>query len=137
MFYVPRRLDGLSLQQAQLHWNSCHGALARQFIEFLPYDKYVQGHRSPSELTDKLKRLLGAEFEDLDAIIGQAEAWLDRRVLPTMHGPEVERMIRMLVQDIDLFVEAASSHIFATKEHLICARPIIEEPLPSLFDVNL
>jgi hypothetical protein len=136
VFYVPRRLAHLSLAEAQLHWNSCHGGMARQFANFLPYDKYIQGHRAPSQKIDELKAFLGGEFENLDSIIGQAEAWIDRRVMPTLAGPEVERMMRMLVVDIDLFVEADSSHIFATKEHVIYSTSVITEPVPSLFDVN-
>ncbi|MDP6183689.1 MAG: EthD domain-containing protein [Gammaproteobacteria bacterium] len=50
VFYVPRRLPHLALEEAQLHWSSCHGAMARQFVEFLPYKKYVQGHRTDPEL---------------------------------------------------------------------------------------
>ena len=30
VFYVPRRLRQLSLAEALFHWNSCHGAMARQ-----------------------------------------------------------------------------------------------------------
>ena len=63
--------------------------------------------------------MLGGQFENVDAIIGQAEAWLNRNTLPRLAGPEVERVMRMLVADIDLFVRASDSHIFATKEHVI------------------
>ena len=49
----------------------------------------------------------------------QAEASLNRNTLPRLAGPEVERVMRMLVADIDLFVRASDSHIFATKEHVI------------------
>ncbi len=136
VFYVPRRLSQLSLAEAQLHWNSCHGAMARQFVEFLPYTKYIQGHRVESRVCDKLKAFLGGEFEGVDAMIGQAEAWIDRRILPTLQGPETERMMGMLVEDIRLFVDAATSHIFATKEHTILDRPVITEPVPSLFSLN-
>lgn len=136
VYYVPRRLESLSLLQAQFHWNSCHGAMARQFASFLPYEKYIQGHRVPSALVEKLKQDLEGNFESLDSIIGQAEAWIDRRIMPSLAGPEVERMMRMLVADIDLFVDAASSHIFATKEHVIHSAPIITEPVPSLFSAD-
>ena len=135
-FYVPRRLPHLSLGEAQLHWNSCHGALARQFVEFLPYTKYVQGHRIESHVCEELKALLGGTFENIDAIIGQAEAWIDRRIVPSLQGPETDRMMRMLVNDIDLFVDAGTSHLFATKEHCILDRPVIIEPVPTLFNVD-
>jgi hypothetical protein len=135
-FYVPHRHPHLSLAQAQLHWNSCHGAMARQFVEFLPYERYIQGHRIESEVIDQFKSMLGAAFEDIEAIIGQAEAWIDRRIVPSLQGPEVERMMGMLVEDIALFVDAGKSHIFATKEHVILNQPVITEPIPSLFNAD-
>jgi hypothetical protein len=135
-FYVPRRQSHLSLAQAQLHWMSCHGAMARQFIRFLPYERYVQGHRIESKVIDELKDMLGGGFEDIDAGIGQAEAWIDRRIVPSLQGPEVERMMGMLVADIALFVDAGKSHIFATKEHVILNQPVITEPIPSLFSAD-
>lgn len=136
VYYVPRHLDTVTLQEAQFHWNSCHGAMARQFASFLPYDKYIQGHRAPSGLVDGLKQSLGGDWENIETMIGQAEAWINRRVMPAMAGPEVERMMRMLVVDIDLFVDAKSSHIFATKEHVIHDSPVINEPVPSLFNAG-
>jgi hypothetical protein len=136
VFYVPRRLPHLSLAEAQLHWRSCHGAMARQFVAFLPYKKYVQGHRIESRVCDDLKVSLGVEFENIDAMIGQAEAWIDRRIVPTLQGPETDRMMQMLVADIALFVDAAASHIFATKEHCVLDRPVITEPIPSLFNAD-
>ena len=136
VFYVPRHHARLSLQQAQLHWNSCHGAMAREFVEFLPYVKYVQGHRIESKVCDEMKRTLGAEFENIDLMIGQAEAWIDRRVLPSLQGPEVERMMGMLVEDIALFVESTVSHIFATKEHVFLDQPLLVGKVPALFDAD-
>jgi len=136
VYYVPRHLKKLTLQEAQFHWNTCHGAMARQFATFLPYDKYIQGHRVPSQLVDALKAKLGGDFENLDSIIGQAEAWIDRRIMPSLSGPEVEKMMRMLIVDIDLFVNAASSHIFATKEFVIHNSQLITEPVPSLFNAD-
>ena len=133
---VPRRIEKLKLGEAQLHWNTCHGGMARQFARILPFDKYIQGHRQPSVLTDKLKSTLGGNFENNELIIGQAEAWLDRRILPALQGAEVERMMRLLVQDIDLFVNAKDSHIFATKEHVIHSQPIISGPIPCLFNAD-
>jgi hypothetical protein len=43
--YVGSYLPQLSLAEAQLHWNACHGGMARQFIKMLPYNQYSQGHR--------------------------------------------------------------------------------------------
>jgi len=136
IFYVPRRHPHLSLAEAQLHWNSCHGALARQFSQFLPFMKYIQGHRIESKVADEFKALLGGDFENIDAMIGQAEAWIDRRIVPSLAGPETERMMGMLVTDIALFVESGISHIFTTKEHAILSNYVIVEPVPSLFNAD-
>ena len=136
IFYVPQRLPSLSLAEAQLHWNSCHGSLARQFKEFLPFVKYIQGHRIESKVSDDLKAMLGADFENIDAMIGHAEAWIDRRIVPSLAGPETERMMGMLITDITLFVDASISHIFTTKEHFILNNYIITEPVPSVFNAD-
>ena len=134
--YVGSYLPQLSLAEAQLHWNACHGGMARQFIKMLPYKQYSQGHRIESKITDQLKTMLGAGFENRERALGQAEAWIDRRIVPSLQGPEVERMMRMLVTDISLFVEPENSHMFATKEHVILDRPVITEPIPTLFNAD-
>ena len=136
IFYVGRRHPHLSLAEAQLHWNSCHGAMARQFSEFLPFVKYIQGHRIESKVVDQYKALLGTDFENIDTMIGQAEAWLDRRIMPTLAGPETERMMSMLVEDIALFVDASISHYLVAKEHVILSKDLIVEPVPSMFSAD-
>ena len=136
IYYVPRRRPELSLDEALLHWNSCHGGLARQYASILPYDKYLQGHRHESAVCDELKDLLGGGFEDEKSIIGQAEAWLERGVFAGLDGPEVGDMSRKLLEDIDLFVTPSSSHIFATKEHIILNRQIVTDAVPSLFGLD-
>ena len=136
IFYVPRRHEHLSLQEAQLHWCSCHGAMAREFVEFLPSHKYVQGHRIESKVCQDFKALLGTEFENVDAMIGQAEAWIDRSAVTSLQGPEAERMMGMLVEDIALFVESEVSHIFAAKEHRILNRPLMTGAVPGLFNAD-
>ena len=107
--------------------------MARQFAEFLPYDKYIQGHRLKSTLIDQMKEMYGVSFEDRPNLVGQAEAWIDRCVVPSLAGPEVERMMGMLVEDIALFVNASESHMFTCKEHVMHSEPIITSPLPTLF----
>ena len=42
IFYVVRMLKGLTRAGAQLHWNTCHGALSRQDIRYSMMAKYVQ-----------------------------------------------------------------------------------------------
>jgi hypothetical protein len=135
-FYVGSYLPHLSMAGAQLHWNACHGGMARQFIKMLPYKKYIQGHRIESKIADQLNNILGAGFENRERVLGQAEAWIDRRIVPSLQGPEVERMMRMLVKDISLFVDTENAHMFATKEHVILDRPVITEPIPTLFNAD-
>jgi hypothetical protein len=135
-FMVGKYHPKLSLSEAQLHWNACHGGMARQFAEFLPYDKYIQGHRLESPVIDQMKNLSGIAFENRQNICGQAEAWIDRRIVPSLNGPEVERMMGMLVEDISLFVDASKAHMFAGKEHVMHSTPIITSPLPTLFSGN-
>ena len=136
VFYTGSYLPHLSMGEAQLHWNACHGGMARQFIKMLPYKQYIQGHRIESDVADQLKELLGGGFEDKDRVLGQAEAWIDRRIIPSLQGPEVERMMAMLVKDISLFTDAKTAYMFATKEHVILDRPVITDPIPTLFNAN-
>jgi hypothetical protein len=126
----------LTMTGAQLHWNACHGALARQFASFLPYDKYIQAHRLESAVLDDLKGLMGAAFEERLCVMGQAEVWMDRRAAANLSGPEADRMMQMLVEDISLFVQLENAHLFAGKEHVMHSEPIITPPLPKLFSAD-
>lgn len=136
--YVINRQPHLTLPEAQLHWHSCHGGMARSFRSMLPFVQYVQAHRVLSPTIDELKRMLGVRFEDDERTLGQAEVWFDRNVLGTLQGPEVERMIRMLVADIALFVESGASFLFAAKEHVFLEREMydFEPKIPVLFRVE-
>lgn len=135
-FMVGEYHSKLSLSEVQLHWNACHGGMARQFAEFLPYDKYIQGHRLETNVIDQMKKSFGIGFENRPNIFGQAEAWIDRRIVASLNGPEVERMMGMLVEDIAMFVITSESHIFVGKEHVMHSVPIITRPLPTLFSGN-
>jgi hypothetical protein len=135
-FYTGSYHPHLSMAEAQLHWNACHGSMARQFAEMLPYKRYIQGFHIESKVMDDLQNVLGGGFENVERRLGQAEAWMDRRIVPSLQGPEVERMMRMLVQDISLFTDTARGHMFATKEHVILDRPVITEPIPTLFNAD-
>jgi len=134
--YIGFHRDELTLSGAQLHWNACHGGMARQYSAMLPYDQYIQAHHIPSKVADKLKYFLGEDFPSADTIIGQAEVWIDRRVVPSLQGPETERMLRLLAEDISLFAKPSQGHIFATKEHVLFSRSLINEVLPTLFSAD-
>jgi EthD domain len=135
-FYIGPHRQELTMEEAMLHWNACHGGLARQYTAMLPYDKYVQGHRTPSLVVDQLKQVLGGNFENDARALGQAEVWLDRRVVPSLQGPEVERMMRLLAEDIGLFVPPEKAHMFASKEHVLFSRSLVTDRLPRLFSVD-
>lgn len=141
-YYVVIRPPHLSMAEAQLHWNSCHGEMARQFAQFLPYLTYQQGHRIESKVAEQFKALLGSDFENDEAMIGQAESWLDRRVVPSLQGPEVNRMMGLLVQDIEQFAIPAKCSLFVGKEHVILKelpypnQAVITQPVPSLFNAD-
>ena len=136
VFYVGSYHDNLSMAEAQLHWNACHGGMARQFIKMLPYKQYIQGHKIESKVADVLTDLLGGGFENRERVLGQAEARIDRRIVPSLQGPEVERMMGMLVTDIGLFVDKKKANMFATKEHVIFHRPVITGAVPTLFNAD-
>lgn len=133
VYYVARRSAALTQAEAHLHWNACHGALARQFVDLLPFVKYVQGHRLESRVCDELKSILGGGFADSAPMLGQAEVWLERMALAGLQTPESQRMLKLLTDDIDLFIEAGRSHVFATKEHVLLDRPLVSDRLPRLF----
>ena len=135
-FMVPKYHSHLSLAEVQLHWNACHGGMARQFAEFLPYDRYIQGHLLESTVIDQMKKSSGIVFENRQYVPGQAEAWIDRRIAPSLNGPEVERMMGMLLEDIALMVDASESHMFSGKEHVMYSTPVITRPLPTLFSAD-
>lgn len=136
VFYLGSYHDHLSMGEAQLHWNACHGGMARQFIKMLPYKQYIQGHKIDSKVADSFANLLGGGFENRERVMGQAEAWIDRRIVPSLRGPEVERMMGMLVTDIGLFVDTKNANMFATKEHVIFNRPVITDSIPTLFNAD-
>ena len=135
-FFTVRHYPHLSLEEAQLHWVSCHGALARQFVRFIPYEHYIQGHRIQSKVIDRFKAMLGGGFENTEFMMGMGEGWMDRRIVLSLQGPEFERLMAMLNQDVPLFVDASTSDVFVTKQHVILDKPIITEPLPSLFSAD-
>ena len=137
-FYVSQRHKHVSLAENQLHWISCHGALARDFIDILPYKKYMQCHRIESKVLDNFKALLGSNFESSDRLAGHAIGWMDMMTLPGLQTPEAQKMMGMLGQDIDIMTESTASHAFVTKEHFILNEPLFAEgsSLPTLFGTD-
>ena len=131
MYYVGQRRPEFTTPEAQLHWIACHGGMAAQFREMLPFDQYVQCHALESSLMKQYKELIGFN-EDDERYIGHAELWIERRVLPTVAGPDMENMVGMLLEDISLFIDVPNSRVMSGKEYVLHEEQVITRPLPVL-----
>ncbi|HEB91793.1 MAG TPA: hypothetical protein ENI85_19615 [Deltaproteobacteria bacterium] len=131
-FYVGRLARGLDPERAKSHWLSVHGALARQYEQFLPFERYIQVHRAHDELA-VVQRAAREGMGDFPSI-GHAETWIDRRVMDTPPGPEAQEAFALLVQDIGSFVDTSASSMFVAKEHVILDEKIFTPPLPTPAD---
>jgi len=118
-YYVGRIVPHLSEEQAKFHWLTCHGPLARQYDQFLPYQRYIQ-----------VRAVAARGGMEVFPTIGNAEVWVDRRELGSAAGPEVDEAFRLLVEDISYFVDVPRSTVFVAKEHVIVDKKIIVPPLP-------
>lgn len=127
-FYVVRVAPNLSVEDAAFHWLTCHGPLARQYDQFLPYKRYIQVRAIEEPMAAALREARGGM--ETFPTIGNAEVWVDRRELAATAGPEVEEAFRMLVEDISYFVDVSRSAVFIAKEHVIVDKKIIVPPLP-------
>jgi uncharacterized protein (TIGR02118 family) len=52
-YYVGHIRPGLSVKDIQFHWRTCHGALARQYEQFIPYRCYLQLHGFEDPVADQ------------------------------------------------------------------------------------
>ncbi len=127
-YYVGRIVPHLSEEQAKFHWLTCHGPLARQYDQFLPYQRYIQVRAVEEPLAEELRAARGGM--EVFPTIGNAEVWVDRRELGSAAGPEVDEAFRLLVEDISYFVDVPRSTVFVAKEHVIVDKKIIVPPLP-------
>jgi hypothetical protein len=127
-YYVGRVVPSLSEEQAKFHWLTCHGPLARQYDQFLPYQRYIQVRAVDEPLAEALRAARGGM--EVFPTIGNAEVWVDRRELASAAGPEVDEAFRLLVEDISYFVDVPRSTVFVAKEHVIVDKKITVPPLP-------
>ena len=127
-YYVGRVVPHLSEEQAKFHWLTCHGPLARQYAQFLPYQRYIQVRAVEEPLAEELRAARGGM--DVFPTIGNAEVWVDRRELAAVAGPEVDEAFGLLVEDISYFVDVPRSSVFVAKEHIIVDKKITVPPLP-------
>jgi len=132
LIYCVRILPGLTRDQAQLHWNACHGAVSRQDIGYSVLSKYVQAHNIDSTFVDDLTKLNG--YDPDPNLVGHAEAWLDTSA-PPKDFPEEEaaEIVAMSMEDIDYFADKNVSQVFATKEHFVIDERVITRPMPKFF----
>ena len=132
VMYCVRALPEINRQQAQLHWNACHGAVSRQDIEYSVIKKYIQGHAIDSTFVNQLVAERGYEADQ--SFIGCAEGWIDVEQAPK-DFPEAEKaeVVAMSMDDITLFSDRERSQVFVSKEHVIIDKPVIVRPMPKFF----
>jgi len=133
IYYPARRHAHVTREQAQLHWNACHGAESRQHISYSQQKMYIQAHAIDSTFVDQLAASRGYELDD--TLIGHAEGWvlLDGK---TKDCPEEEsaEIVRMTLDDIDLFADKKRGNVFFAHEHFIKDETIITRPNSSVND---
>ena len=132
IFYTVRVFDHLSREQAQLHWNACHGAVSRQDIKYSVQKKYIQCHAIDSTFVDLLVAERGYEVDP--TFIGHAEGWIEVDQ-PAKDYPQdvLDEVVAMSMDDIDLFSNKARGNVFVSHEHYIIDKPVIVRPHAQLF----
>lgn len=136
IYYPVRIFPHLTRQQAQLHWNACHGAESRQHIKYSVQKKYIQAHAIDSTFVDDLCAQRGYEVDP--TFIGHAEGWIDQYQVPK-EFPEEEtaEIVRMTMDDIDLFADKKRGSVFFTIEHYIMDDTVITRPDPAISDLKM
>lgn len=133
IYYPVRIHPHLTRQQAQLHWNACHGAESRQHIKYSGQKKYVQAHAIDSTFVDWLADLRGYEVDP--TLIGHAEGWVDQYQQPKgFPEEETAEITRMTLDDIDLFADKKRGSVFFTQEHYFLDKTVITRPDRSVND---
>ena len=132
IFFVARCLEGLTRQQAQLHWNACHGGVSRQDVKYSVLSTYLQCHSIPSTFVEQLVDLRGYQYDPL--LIGHAEGWIDTAQPPKDFPEDVmAEVVAMSMDDIDLFADKDKGNVFVCHEHYVIDKPIIVRPMPKFF----
>ena len=136
IYYPVRVFPHLTRQQAQLHWNACHGGESRDHIKYSQQKKYIQAHAIDSTFVDDLCAKRGYEVDP--TFIGHAEGWfgLEPKPLPYTEE-ECAEVTRMTLDDIDLFADKARGSVFFTQEHYIIDEKIVTRPNPDVSDQKM
>ena len=132
--YVGKMREELTPDEVKFHWLTCHGPLARQYEQFLPFERYIQVNRIEDPLADDLRAARG--ITDY-MTIGHAEVWFDRRAIALAQGPEVDEAFPLLVADIANFADPSQSAMQVAKEHVIIDKKIFTQPIPVPTDHRL
>ena len=133
IYYPVRIYPHLTRQQAQLHWNACHGGESRQHVRYSSQKKYIQAHAIDSTFVDWLADERGYEVDP--TLIGHAEGWVTLNQ-PAKDFPEEEsaEIRRMTLDDIDLFADKKRGSVFFTHEHYLLDKTVVTRPDPTLND---
>ena len=130
--------QSMTRQQAQLHWNACHGAESRQHIRYSQQRKYIQAHTIDSTFIDELAVKRGYEIDP--TIIGHAEGWVELNQAPKKFAEEESaEVMSMTMDDIDLFSDKERGSVFFATEHYVLDDQVItrpakgDKPMPEFF----
>ena len=131
IYYPARKFGHISREQAQLHWNACHGGESRQHIRYSVQKKYIQAHAIESTFVDELCERRGYEVDP--DFIGHAEGWINPNQ-PAKDIPEKEKaeVVSMTMDDIDLFSDKTRGSVFFAQEHYIIDQTVITRPDPKV-----
>jgi hypothetical protein len=136
IYYPVRIFPHLTREQAQLHWNACHGGESRDHIKYSQQKKYIQAHAIDSTFVDELCAQRGYEVDP--TFIGHAEGWFELEAEPLPYPEDECAEIRsMTMDDIDLFSDKSRGSVFFTLEHYVIDKKIVTRPNPEVNDLKM
>ena len=119
-YYVLRRLQSLSLEEAQLYWRMNHGPVIRAWGNAMRVLRYIQVHTLHDVSADEIRARRGEMEEIYD---GHAELWFDRAELAAgQNTPERQQAGRAAAEDEAKFIDFSRSSIWVGKEHVFVDR---------------
>lgn len=115
--FCLRRRAELTLEAFQDYWLNQHAPLVRQHAEALNIRRYVQTHRTETELNDAIRQGRGAP-EPYD---GVAELWWDslEDLESAMSGETGQAAGLALLEDEQKFIDLANSPLWLNREQVI------------------
>jgi len=118
LYFPLRKIESLSVEEAQWYWRTHHGPVIRRQAHGSGILRYQQVHRDEPELTAGIN---GSRGSTVEPYLGHAEVWMDRTAMgnPT---PENKAASKRAYEDEANFIDFARSSMFLTKEHVIIDR---------------